>query len=131
MDSSGTQTRVPGPSLTFAPLHRIFCDRSSFLRSVTSMQSRVHIIVEGLVQGVGFRWFVARRAQALGLRGYVNNMYDGNVEIEAEGDRSLLEELIGQVKIGPRSAHVTDIHLEWKELQPGNSPGHYIGFEIR
>ena len=98
---------------------------------VNFMHARVHIIVEGLVQGVGFRWFVARRAQALGIRGFVNNLYDGNVEIEAEGDRSLLEELIGEVKRGPRSAHVTNLRLEWKELQPAKTPGRDPGFEIR
>ena len=90
------------------------------------MQTRVHIIVEGMVQGVGFRWFVAERAEELGLHGYVRNMYNGNVEIEAEGDRSLVENLIREVKVGPRSAHVTDLRLEWKE------PQHQFGhFEIR
>jgi len=79
------------------------------------MEANVHIIVEGLVQGVGFRWFVARKAEGLGLRGFVANQYDGNVEIEAEGDRSLLEELIREVRIGPRSAHVTNIRLDWKQ----------------
>jgi len=53
------------------------------------MQARVHLVVHGLVQGVGFRWFVARRADGLGLSGYVRNLYDGSVEAEAEGDRSL------------------------------------------
>jgi len=95
------------------------------------MQARVHIIVEGLVQGVGFRWFVARRAQALGVRGFVRNLYDGNVEIEAEGDRSLLEELIGEVKVGPRSAHVTNMRLEWEDLRERDTSGRYTGFEIR
>lgn len=79
------------------------------------MESNVHIVVEGLVQGVGFRWYVARRAESLGLRGYVSNLYNGNVEIEAEGDRSLIEELIKEVKIGPRSARVTNLRLEWRE----------------
>ncbi len=90
------------------------------------MQVRVHMVVEGLVQGVGFRWFVARHAQALGLRGYVENRYDGSVELEAEGDRSLLEELIAHVKVGPRSAHVTNLKIAWEE------PSHnYTHFEIR
>ena len=95
------------------------------------MHARVHIIVEGLVQGVGFRWFVARRAQALGLRGFVSNLYDGNVEIEAEGDRSLLEDFVGEVKVGPRSAHVTNLRLEWEDLKPSGTSQHYTGFEIR
>ena len=79
------------------------------------MEINVHIVVEGLVQGVGFRWFVARSAEGMGLRGFVANLYDGNVEIEAEGDRSLVEEFIRDVKRGPRSAHVTNLRIEWRE----------------
>jgi acylphosphatase len=75
--------------------------------------TRVHIIAEGLVQGVGFRWFVARRAGALGICGYVRNRYDGSVEVEAEGDRSLLEEFMKEVRVGPRSAHVSGMRVEW------------------
>jgi len=90
------------------------------------MDANLHIVVEGLVQGVGFRWYVARKAEVLGLRGFVRNLYDGNVEIEAEGDRSLLEELLKEVKVGPRSAHVANLRLEWRE------PTHRAGsFEIR
>jgi len=90
------------------------------------MLANAHIIVEGLVQGVGFRWFVARKAEALGLKGFVKNLYDGNVELEAEGERSLVEELIGQVKVGPRSAQVNNLRIEWRE--PQHRTAH---FEIR
>jgi acylphosphatase len=90
------------------------------------MEASVHIIVEGLVQGVGYRWFVARHAETLGINGYVRNLYDGRVEVEAAGDRSLLEELIRDLRIGPRSAHVTDLKIEWRP------PAHaYTRFEIR
>lgn len=78
------------------------------------MVVRAHIVVEGLVQGVGFRWFTARRAQALGVRGFVRNLMNGSVEIAAEGERSLVEELIAALKVGPRSAHVRDLHIEWR-----------------
>jgi acylphosphatase len=87
----------------------------------------VHIIAEGLVQGVGYRWYAARRAEALGLRGFVRNLYDGTVEIEAVGDRSVLEELIGHLRVGPRSARVTNLKVEWGS--PGNRPD--SPFEIR
>jgi acylphosphatase len=90
------------------------------------MQVGVHIIVLGMVQGVGFRYFVWRQATKLSLSGFVRNLYDGNVEIEAYGDRSLLEELIKDVKAGPRSAYVKDLRIEWKEFQE-----RYIGFEVR
>ncbi|HSQ73972.1 MAG TPA: acylphosphatase [Bacteroidota bacterium] len=90
------------------------------------METRAHIVVEGLVQGVGFRWFVARHAQGLGLKGYVRNLFNGSVEVEAEGDRSLVEELIRHLKVGPRSAHVRDLHIEW--LPPQSETR---AFEIR
>ena len=90
------------------------------------MQVGVHIIVQGMVQGVGFRYFVSRQATKLSLSGFVRNLYDGDVEIEAYGDRSLLEELIKEVKVGPRSAYVKDLRIEWKEFQE-----RYIGFEVR
>jgi len=87
------------------------------------------MVVEGLVQGVGFRWFVGQHAQSLGLRGYVSNLYNGNVEIEAIGERGLIEELIKQVKVGPRSAHVTNLRLEW--IEAGKQANQYTQFEIR
>jgi acylphosphatase len=49
----------------------------------------------------------------LGLKGFVRNSFDGSVEVEAEGDRSLLEELIAVLKVGPRSAHVRNLRIEW------------------
>ena len=79
------------------------------------MTVRVHVIVEGLVQGVGFRWFVARLAESSGLGGHVRNLWSGQVEVEAEGDRSLVEQFLKELKIGPRSAHVTRLHVEWKD----------------
>ncbi len=81
------------------------------------METSAHMIVKGLVQGVGFRYFVHRHATNLGLKGFAKNLYDGSVEIEVEGPRSSIEELIRLVKVGPRSAQVTDIKLEWKEVE--------------
>ena len=95
------------------------------------MQTRAHIVVEGMVQGVGFRWFVARHAEALGVRGYAKNLFDGNVEVVAEGDRSLVEELIKELKIGPRSAHVSNVKIEWKEVSTESSSSQFAHFEIR
>jgi len=90
------------------------------------MDTRVHIVVEGVVQGVGFRWFVARKAQEYALSGYARNLYNGNVEIEVEGERSLIEEFIQDVKVGPRGARVSNLHIQWKE--PSSTFTH---FEIR
>jgi acylphosphatase len=77
------------------------------------MLVRVHIIVHGLVQGVGFRYFVYKKAVNLNLTGYVRNLFSGDVEIEAEGNRSLIEEFIEEVKIGPSAADVTDMKIDW------------------
>jgi acylphosphatase len=95
--------------------------------TTSGMEAGLHIVVRGLVQGVGFRWYAAHRAESLGLRGYVKNCYDGSVEVEAVGDRSLLEEFIKELKVGPRSAHVTDVQMEWLT----SSSRQYTSFEIR
>jgi acylphosphatase len=90
------------------------------------MEVSAHIVVEGLVQGVGFRYFVHRQAVGLGLTGFARNLYDGSVEIEAEGTRAAMEELIKIVKVGPRSAQVTNLRIEWGEYR-----GRYSHFDIR
>ncbi len=77
------------------------------------MDARLHVIVTGIVQGVGFRWFVERQAQARGLRGFVKNRMDGSVEVDAEGEKALLEEFLLVLRTGPRSVHVTDTAVEW------------------
>jgi acylphosphatase len=90
------------------------------------MEAHVAITVVGLVQGVGFRWFVHRYAEQFEVAGYVKNNFDGSVYIEAEGDRSLLEEFIKQVKVGPRSAQVKDMKIDWAP------PTHmFKGFSIK
>ena len=90
------------------------------------MEIRAHLFASGLVQGVGFRYFVYNRAINLDLIGYVKNIFSGEVEIEIEGDRSLIEEFIKEVKVGPRSANVKDLKIEWL-----NSTKSYRSFEIR
>ncbi len=76
---------------------------------------RAHIIVNGLVQGVGFRYFIYRKAVELDLRGFVRNLYNGDVEIVVEGDRDKIQILIEHAKIGPRSAFVKDVKIDWEE----------------
>jgi len=90
------------------------------------MQVRVHVLVSGIVQGVGFRYFVYNKAVSFRLTGYVRNLFSGEVEIEIEGDRSMVEEFINQVKVGPRAAHVTDVKIEWIKCT-----GTPAGFEIQ
>lgn len=66
----------------------------------------LHFLVQGRVQGVGFRWFVQREATELDLRGWVRNTDDGEVEIVASGSPEDLAELRASLKRGPRGSRV-------------------------
>jgi acylphosphatase len=90
------------------------------------MDVHASITVQGLVQGVGYRWFVNRHSVELGLKGFVQNNFDDTVHVEVEGDRSLVEELIRHLRIGPRSAHVKNVVVEWSE-----SKNLFLGFSIK
>lgn len=70
---------------------------------------RVHLIIEGKVQGVFYRASAMEKAVSLGLSGFVRNLSGGEVELVAEGRRENLDELISWCRIGPPNAHVTDI----------------------
>ncbi|MCL0053078.1 acylphosphatase [Dehalococcoidales bacterium] len=83
-------------------------------------------IVYGHVQGVFFRDFVSRRARELGLTGYVRNLPQGMVEVNAEGERKQLEQLIDYLKVGPPAAKVEKVETNWSEYS-----GSYSGFSIR
>jgi acylphosphatase len=77
--------------------------------------ARLHAIVEGYVQGVGFRYFVNEIASSLGLTGWVRNRWDGSVEVLAEGQRSQLNKLLYALHQGPRSADVSDVTVDWED----------------
>ncbi|MBK8945308.1 MAG: acylphosphatase [Ignavibacteriae bacterium] len=87
---------------------------------------RAEIIVSGLVQGVGFRYFVLQKALELKLVGYTKNQYDGTVLTVAEGEKYQIEELFNHLKIGPMHADVRDIKISWKSFV-----GEFSAFEIR
>lgn len=91
-----------------------------------SEKARLRAIVSGLVQGVNFRYYTQRRAQQLHLTGWVRNRNDGTVEVVAEGPRSALDSLVAFLRVGPTSARVTDLKVEW-----GEAKGEFTGFEIR
>ena len=74
---------------------------------------RLHAIVTGNVQGVGFRFFVQKTALTLGLAGWVRNLSNGDVELEAEGDAAVLESFLGTLKIGHHWAQVSDVEVNW------------------
>ena len=88
--------------------------------------TRLHVIVEGGVQGVGFRYFVQETANLLGLSGWVRNRGDGTVEVLAEGERSRLEQLLSALRRGPRSARVMGLNFTWQDYN-----GEFSGFRVR
>ncbi|MFX1324478.1 MAG: acylphosphatase [Promethearchaeota archaeon] len=77
-------------------------------------ESRIIIKVYGLVQGVFFRYTTRKIARKLGLTGYVKNLPDGSVFIEAEGPKDSLLELLKFSKTGPRNARVERVEHEFK-----------------
>jgi acylphosphatase len=83
-------------------------------------------MVTGLVQGVGFRYFVRSRAMHLGLDGWVANRADGSVAVVAEGERADLERLAEALSVGPPGASVRDVEVEWSA-----STGGLQGFAVR
>lgn len=87
---------------------------------------RVHAIVRGDVQGVGFRYYVADHARDAGLRGWVRNQADGSVECVAEGPREVVNELVAVLRRGPTSADVAGVDVEWEDAK-----GDLDGFQIR
>lgn len=76
------------------------------------MAQRRRIKVQGLVQGVGFRFATRRKAQRLGVSGWVKNMVDGTVEAEIVADGETLETMIDWLRHGPRNASVTRIEIQ-------------------
>lgn len=68
--------------------------------------SDLHVRVIGVVQGVGFRWFVRERARRLGLAGWVRNLADGSVEVAASGEAKQIDLLREELQRGPRGAAV-------------------------
>lgn len=83
------------------------------------MRARVHLIIEGRVQGVAYRYFTRDVAAALGLEGWVRNLYDGNVEAVFEGERDRVEKAVEQCRQGPPFAVVTNITASWTDQPEG------------
>ncbi len=82
----------------------------------TIQNSGIKIIVSGRVQGVGFRYFIARFASSLGLTGYAKNMFSGDVEILAFGRKEYLDALADKAAEGPRGSGVKSCKTEWLDF---------------
>jgi acylphosphatase len=91
-----------------------------------SPNSRLHANVTGRVQGVGFRYFVQKKANELGVNGWVRNRWDGTVELTAEGERDALEQLLAAVRRGPSGARVLSLDEQWLPAS-----GEFSGFRVK
>jgi acylphosphatase len=90
------------------------------------MAERLHAVVEGYVQGVGFRAFVIEQARKIGVTGWVRNRWDTSVEVCAEGERSALERLLAALQRGPSAAYVREVHVDWQ-----TASGEFKDFRVR
>jgi acylphosphatase len=86
----------------------------------------MHVTISGFVQGVGFRYFVLRNAQALGITGWTRNCPDGRVEVVAQGREDDLRILLEDLRKGPMRSAVSDIRVTWEQQD-----SQYNSFEIR
>jgi acylphosphatase len=84
------------------------------------------LLIAGIVQGVGFRFFAERAGRELGLRGYVRNLPDGRVEAVAAGPEDDLREFTERLRRGPRASKVDRLETSEADL-----PDDQAGFEIR
>lgn len=90
------------------------------------IEARLHLFVEGRVQGVYYRASAAEEALRLGLVGWVRNLRDGRVELVAEGPQASLEALLAWSRRGPPTAGVRAVDAHWSEPVGGMA-----GFGVR
>jgi acylphosphatase len=85
----------------------------------------LEVLVDGRVQGVGFRYFAHEAARRLGLTGYVKNLRNGGLRAYAEGPRAALEVFLRQMERGPAGSSVREVRSHW-----GPATGQYSCFSI-
>ena len=83
-----------------------------------------HLIITGRVQGVGFRFYMERKARTLGIAGWVRNCRDGSVEAVVQGSSDAVETMIAWARRGPPSAVVSEVKIS-------EGSGEFLAFELR
>lgn len=85
----------------------------------------LHLLIDGRVQGVGYRWFARQAGRELGLAGKVRNLPDGRVEVHAAGEPERLARFLDRLREGPPASRVREIVEEELAAVPD-----WVGFEI-
>lgn len=88
------------------------------------MKKSVILKIHGRVQNVGFRYYTQKKAEMLDIKGFVKNMPDGSVYVEAEGDEEKVDEFIRYCHTGPSWANVTGVDIQ--EAPINDFQGFYI-----
>jgi acylphosphatase len=78
----------------------------------------IRVRIEGVVQGVGFRWWTQQHATNLGLDGWVRNRRDGGVEAVFAGPRDVVEKMVALCRAGPTSARVDWVNVQPEDAEP-------------
>lgn len=89
-------------------------------------QARFRVVISGTVQMVGFRAFAEARAERHGVIGFVRNLPGGEVEVVAEGDKTMLEAFLAELRRGPSGAWVRDVMVSWEAPR-----GEFKDFTVR
>lgn len=92
------------------------------MKDLSGTPVAIRWLIAGRVQGVGFRWFVSRRAGELGIGGWAKNLPDGRVEVVGVGDRDKLEDLDQSLRTGPTFARV-------RNVEKHDYPHEVVGFK--
>jgi acylphosphatase len=86
---------------------------------------RAHLFISGRVQGVNFRYYTQRKAQELGLTGWVRNLWDSRVEAVFEGEEQAVRRAVDWCRVGPPSAWVEDVEVTYEP-----PTGEFGGFRV-
>ncbi|UCD96043.1 MAG: acylphosphatase [Candidatus Bathyarchaeota archaeon] len=90
------------------------------------MKMRAHMVIQGRVQGVFFRWETRRRAQNEGVTGWIRNLPDGNVEAVFEGEQVQVDRVVDFCRKGPLGARVQSVQVTYEKFL-----GEFSDFRIK
>jgi acylphosphatase len=86
-----------------------------FQEEGSMIKTRAHLYISGRVQGVSFRYYTLEEAQAVGVHGWVRNLWDGRVEALFEGEETAVDHMTQWCHKGPGTAVVENVEVLWEE----------------